>query len=417
MIPAKELLARLEAFAKDPALKLQKGEPTLSDLLDQIANDERIEENTLYLTKALPILRPMFDGRLNDAKISENAAEEAVKMLGVMVSYAADEDLARLEAALKKSFAVKANWADIFGQFHSGNENAPKLIAVFQKSFPSEPLAAQALRVFNALLVDGDLKAHPFDCPPGIEQLRKWLAADGEEPFNATVACAFLKEAPRKELLAIAKKSKDVSVQMEAAWAAAKAGDASGFEELAAFAKALNTSHRACGYLDELNRRDAIPKEALEPSFAARAEVVEWFSHPAEMSRPPDEATILDSRELNWPPTGDKRRLWAVKGVFKPQSADEKEEVHVALTGSSTFCLFGRTTATMTPEQILLLHCHWEMETEGDNGEIPIQKALEALQKANPGMFDKVTIPPPPKPEDSEAEEASEKKAGEKAAQ
>ncbi len=398
-LPVKELLDRLRVFAKDPSRKVKDEEPTFAELLDQIIEDDRELENSIYVLKALPILRQMFDERLSAAVISEDAQDEGVKILRVLLAYNEEPDLVRFEKALKQAFAPKSfEWQDIFELFHNENGNAPKLIALFQKNFPSEPLAKHALRGFNSMLIDGNLKRHPFNNAAGIEQLRKWMADTDDSPFNATVACAFLPDAPRKELLALAKKHADVEVRLEAAWAAGKGGDDEGIEALAVFAKDIKTSTKACAYLDELARKDAIPKEALEPEFTAKAAVSSWFAHPSEMGRHPEELIIVDNRELAWPPTADKRRLWVVKCVFKAQKPEDKEEVHIGVTGSSTFCLFERTSATMTPEQILLIHCQWEMEREEDDEKkVTFEQALEALKKANPGIFDKVAIPEFPK--------------------
>jgi hypothetical protein len=69
---------------------------------------------------------------------------------------------------------------------------------------------------------------------------------------------------------------------------------------------------------------------------------------------------------LNWPPTGDRRRLWIFKYRYEPDAERDEAEEDVGLVGSITFSLFFVTSADMTPEEIYALHCCWELQTRGD---------------------------------------------------
>ena len=47
------------------------------------------------------------------------------------------------------------------------------------------------------------------------------------------------------------------------------------------------------------------------------SEMSEWLSHPQEFGAFPDELEIMDTKELHWPPTDDKRNMYAIKYTYK----------------------------------------------------------------------------------------------------
>jgi hypothetical protein len=85
--------------------------------------------------------------------------------------------------------------------------------------------------------------------------------------------------------------------------------------------------------------------------------------HPNEFGRPPDQITEYDTRDLYWPPTGDRRRFWLFKYRYQPQGADGQAHEGIGLVGSTTFALFGEATADLAPEDVYGLHCCWEHPT------------------------------------------------------
>jgi len=71
---------------------------------------------------------------------------------------------------------------------------------------------------------------------------------------------------------------------------------------------------------------------------------------------PPDEITQYDTRELIWPPTGDRRRFWLFKFRYEPQENDDQADAGIGLVGSTTFVLFGDSTVDLPPEDVYGLH-------------------------------------------------------------
>ncbi len=118
-------------------------------------------------------------------------------------------------------------------------------------------------------------------------------------------------------------------------------------------------------YLTELGQGGRIPAEALAPNHRAAAEMANWLAHPSEFGRPPDAVEVVDSRELLWPPTNDRRRLWVVKYRFNA-TAEAPADEGFGLVGSVTFALIGEATADLSPEDIYGLHCCWELEVNND---------------------------------------------------
>jgi hypothetical protein len=113
----------------------------------------------------------------------------------------------------------------------------------------------------------------------------------------------------RETLLMSADQHPDALVRLEAAWAFAKTGSELGRRRLAQLCLNPHYSQRAVHYLEELGLGEHIPSRARAADFRAMAEMCSWLMHPNECGRPPDEITQYDTRELNWPPTGDRRRF------------------------------------------------------------------------------------------------------------
>jgi hypothetical protein len=205
---------------------------------------------------------------------------------------------------------------------------------------------------------------------------------------------------------------------MEAAWAAARAGDQEGLSILHNFAADYRYSATAVAYLRELGAADEIPEAAQDPDFEAKAEMASWLAHPNEFGRVPDELELIDSRELFWPPTGDERWFWLFKYTYLPteeeleddldeeeeddeefddelsdDEEDEEEEtgpdIGIGLVGSITFALFGESTPDLSPEDIYGLHCAWELEHNEDD-RAPEDRTPESgraiLRLHNPGF-------------------------------
>src|SRR5438445_11624897 len=78
-----------------------------------------------------------------------------------------------------------------------------------------------------------------------------------------------------------------------------------------------------------------------------------------EFGAPPDAVELYDTRTLYWPPTRDRRQLWLVRYTYRH---DPGEDVRIAMVGSTTFALFGETTAELLPAAEYALHRRSQLE-------------------------------------------------------
>jgi hypothetical protein len=88
-----------------------------------------------------------------------------------------------------------------------------------------------------------------------------------------------------------------------------------------------------------------------------------WLAHPMEFGKPPTHIELYDTRELFWPPTGDRRRVWLFKYTY---DEPDKRKSGLGMVGSVTFAMFGETTADLSAEDAYGLHCAWELEFRKD---------------------------------------------------
>jgi hypothetical protein len=209
-----------------------------------------------------------------------------------------------------------------------------------------------------------------------------------------------MSEPPQRELLELALNHRNHIIKLKAAWTAAKCGYDLGVQLLVKAAQDGSTSQEACRYLTELGRADAIPAEINEPTFQAMATMAEWLADPSEFDRPPDEIALYDTRELYWPPTGDRRQLWLFKFRYiwneeeweayneskdemtpevLHQMACEKpgEQAGLGMVGSVTFGLFGEVKPDTPLEHAYALHCCWELRANNDP-RAPEKRSVEA---------------------------------------
>jgi hypothetical protein len=175
---------------------------------------------------------------------------------------------------------------------------------------------------------------------------------------------------------------------MEGAWASAKLGSSAGVQFLARMCTDPARGKQAAQYLRELGVEEAIPAQALEPAFQAQLELTAWLAHPEEFGRPPDEIALLDTRELYWPPTRDRRRVWLFQYRYHLSDDNKKNadspphryDVGVGMVGSIAFSLIGETNPEMLPEDIYALHCCWELEHCRDPN-APAERSIEVGRK------------------------------------
>jgi hypothetical protein len=274
-------------------------------------------------------------------------------------------------------------WSVILSQMESDHPMAAEIIERLRDPLPEGfagiaflDLANQRARELNA--------SHPFDTALGLARLESILTDPDPEHFShaqsAAGAIPFLKTPSRKRLLDLAWSHPDFAVRAESWWSAAKLGDERGIAALAEASADARHGSRALAYLEELDRLDAAPASAMTDEHRVLAEMADWLSYPTEFGRFPDALRVLDTRELFWPPTNDRRRLWLIDFTYEACEGREKRETGVGMVGSITFALFGETTESMSPEDLYALHCVWELQTNADP-RAPEDRSIEEGRK------------------------------------
>jgi hypothetical protein len=66
-----------------------------------------------------------------------------------------------------------------------------------------------------------------------------------------------------------------------------------------------------------------------------------WFG---TNGRAPDKIELLDTREIFWPPTNDKRWVWLFSYSYDGAEAGQPVNTGVVMAGSITFSLFSETS-------------------------------------------------------------------------
>jgi hypothetical protein len=259
-------------------------------------------------------------------------------------------------------------WNPIFHVYSEEHPERERLFATLAKAPPKAPLGTRLAGAANSALLDGATFRHPFASGAGVRELEVWLTDSDPDhsgwAYNAAVALAFIDNNDRDRLLAIALAHPQIEVQLEAAWAATKLGREEGIECLQRYCLDINHSDKARRYLVELDRSDAVPPEAEEPSFRAQAEFAQWLAHPNELGSTPDGLRIVDSRELAWPPERERKPFWLIEYRVRDPYGLKPDDVGAGVVGSVTFCLFGYKLNERPPEDAYAIHCAWEMQCQ-----------------------------------------------------
>lgn len=386
--PATEDDARAVAAALRQSMQAGNTAETLHALtaLFQAVSDR--ETAQAMRDHALPALLDVYDHELaslasrgDDQWSREN---DLLFVLKILAMYQTREGADRIIAAARRPLQPDGfMWSVIFNSCQA-EPQVDYLLESLGSELPLDFIGMAFLDFCNSQFLEGERSEHPFDSPEGISRLRGWLTGDDREEYSyavsTTAALPFISEPARTELLALAMDHAHTPVQLEAAWASAKLGSDAGIKLLARFAEDVRTSNVARRYLTELGLEEAIPAKANDPDFQATAEMVEWLTHPNEYGEPPDEIELADSRELFWPPTQDRRWVWLFRYTYKPNEYREEEDTGYGMVGSTTFALFGESTADLCPEDVYGLHCCWELEMEDRTAE----EGRRMLREANP---------------------------------
>ncbi|HEX7862679.1 MAG TPA: hypothetical protein VF773_20260 [Verrucomicrobiae bacterium] len=374
-----ELLEELaEANPGEPRAKLAEVvdpfEPDdQAESLRQIIQDELLEPLLKLEDRFASAVRPAATPSEDDDDTDDLywVKQTDLFMLKQIAYFSKDSALQRIIMRARAGFESGSfMWTVILDAYAHGHPRHKELFAALASPLPNDFIATCLLDSANAALIEGAEFPHPFDSTEGWAQVRKWLRNLNPDQFSyahsATAALPFLSEPARTELLELALDHPSEDVSVEAAWAAARIGSARGVRELAKYATRVNTAIVAIQYLEELGREDAIPQEASDPDFRAKAAIVNWLSHPNEFGEPPESIDLMDTRHLFWPPTKDLRQVWLFKYRYPKTEKREEEDIGLGMVGSVTFALFGETTANLQAWDAYALHCCWELERNED---------------------------------------------------
>jgi hypothetical protein len=346
------------------------------------------------MPELLRILDASLDG-VSDVADPFRLQMELGFLVKVVCKYAPKGGLERVvRAARTPALADAWLWSVIFGIV--GDADHPwrsQLIDALRDPLPEGFVAVAYLDMSNTFARAGEHPPHPFATPAGLRQLSAWLTETDEKRFShahsAAAAIPFVDASARATLLRLAAEHPDRGVRLEAAWAAARCGDESGFEVLQAACADPRSAAVAMRYLSELGADERIPVHTKSADFQAMAAMCEWLAHPNEYGRAPEAITQVDSRVLFWPPTDDRRRLWVFRYEYPPNGDGAEREIGCAMVGSVTFALAGEATGDLAPEAVYALHCAWELQCNEDPRapeKRTVASGMRILARHNPGF-------------------------------
>lgn len=345
-------------------------------LFQDVATPETLE---IVAAQGLPAAIGAFDALYVRP---ERPHEFLLLALKVFAMFNDRAGLERLVQAAKDGYAANdLLWSVVFQQIEADHPARHRLCAELRSPLPVGLIGLAYLNFVNRLAIAGELLEHPFRTAEGFDRLKAWLTEPETDPEShakvVATAIPFTGDRAERELLPLAQNHPAATVQLEAAWAAARLRKPAGIDRLAAFAGDPRYSSIAADYLKELGQAARIPAATQSRSFQAMAEMCQWLAHPMEFGRPPDVIELVDQRDIHWPPTNDRRPLWLFRFGYHVHDGDEASpmEFKLGLVGSITFSLW--IPAEIPADDAYALHCCWELEVMRDP-RAPKPRSVEA---------------------------------------
>lgn len=279
-------------------------------------------------------------------------------------------------------------WKGVFEALDPEDGMFEDVMESFEGSPPAGGTGAILLTRINRLYFDDEWDGdHPYDTPKGAECLKLWLAAESENAFAAGFGLAFVGDETREGLIEYGLKHPSPDVRMEVAWSDVKTGGTTGLKYLKEACLDVGWSELAVGYLEELERADEIPAQALEPDFAAKAALADWLRHPNELGEVPGDLEQIDSREIYWPPAEAKRTMRIFR-FTNPAEDGEKASTSYGFVGSTTWSSFEVYEDEPSVAVLYASQCARELNWQDDGGEEAVTEAqaLDLLKKHNPRL-------------------------------
>lgn len=378
---------------------------SLADLQFEIETDDTW---AAFVDQVIPTLVDWANGHMNQASALSTENAKAFVVLVESLLYSGDPDaMACGLASLRSGMNLPSHtWSTLMSPFDEENSDTQAWYDSIAGSLPDDPeIALALLESANDTFLSGWDGTHPFDSPDGMTRLKTWLQDRNPETSHrahpSALSLAFLQSnAPQiASLLRLGLKHSSTSVQMEAAWSDVHHGGSAGLEFLKQACLEVHQSSRAQSYLKELDKGDAVPQAALDPTFAATAEMSNWLQHPNELGDPPITLEVFDQRQLFWPPADDQRDVWLFRYTYRIDD-DTEDQTGYGMVGGMTWSSFQDYETPPSPEELYLHHCALELKRNTRNDAAATddenrREALEALQKANPGTFDQLRATAP----------------------
>lgn len=325
----------------------------------------------------------------------EEYEDTIFRMLKTFAMYLWETGTERIICAARDGFHSDSWWWEkVFEPMADPKHpQAAKLFSAFRNDPPPDFIAVALLDQSNDYKLAGGKEPHAFDSPAGVARLESWLIASDPEHYSyacsSAIALAFISLPGRERLTALALDHLDPEVQMKTAWSLLRTGNKRGLPILIEFCRDVHASSAALRFLGELGLEDAVPEECTDPDFRALAEMSEWLQHPCELGRIPDDLEIVDTREIYWPPTADRRQVWLIRYRCLPQKEGEEEDTGIGMVGSTTWCFFDCPEEISLPSGLYGKHCAWEISVQEDRLH-PLSLSdgdgLDLLRKHNPEL-------------------------------
>lgn len=377
---------------------------TLAELREEIEDEDVLDA---FDAEALHPLIEWAQARLKHAgAFAEKEAESYFDLLATLAQ--TEQRMAAdlvIEAVRKGTLPDTYAWNAVFSAYDEEHPQTEHLMSTFAAEPPSNFSGVLLLDAANQLALDDWEGKHPFDSEKGAACLQAWLENTDPEKsghaHSAALGTAFIHTKDRAALIALALKHPGQDVALEGAWADVRTGGKQGLELLKEACLRVHDSRRARDYLEELDHDGDIPKAALEPAFAAQAELSRWLQHPNELAAAPLSIEVYDHKKLFWPPTKDQREIWLIKFTYQFKD-DAAPKSGYGCVGSMTWSSFEEHGTPPKPQELYLHHCALEMERDKNRTEKAAKtgdaraRALAALKKANPGIFDSLFLPAKP---------------------
>jgi len=314
---------------------------------------------------------PMVHQRLKvllDQKADENALQdERFLLLSLLFGYGYKEAFLEIQRALADP-QLNRNYSWV-GTFASGNEDDPDFSNILQqlgKQLPQNFAGVAYLDCCNEMCLEHSMVPHPFSSDAGIFRLREYGSSNNSEEFSyaksAATALPHLSHPERDSLFPIFENHPDLEVAAEASWAGAKLGREDSITRLVEMTTDWKIGERAIDYLKELDLENRIPNESLNARLRAMSRMADWLRHPHELAELPQTLEIVDHREIEWPPTEDRREVTLLKWTLADDSG-------IGMTGGmTTWCFFSKASLDEPILDVYARHCNWELRAKEMEG-------------------------------------------------